>query len=511
MSGSNTYQILLQSAILGTARAPLPESVSKLAQGMGLEAVEDPAEQILQLLPILDRLERTSQPEKLKPPPGVAGENTKGTIAKAIDFSDRELPPAPAKMSKALDLILDGPYAPCIHEYIRVIKKSGFRPPDRLLPKLLGLAINSEPEGRDEILQLAGPRGRWLAGFHADWSALYLPGEPEAEWKRLHLPADQAALMSLWRAADPVAAREALIASWPNLDGSRQARLLESLSVGLNESDGTFLQSTLKPRRRQVRRQATRLLLKLAEATTTDHFTQLIAESLQIKEHRLKIDLPKPTKERLEPYGLYEARGLTIAILLEHLPPHLWWELPDLEPFQFVNRLVAGPREAKDLLPPLAKACVYHDDQAGLEAIAKMVLRFDLSIDSWPKSLMRSLSQVDEPRFHLISDWALDQLERALHASSFLSFLSRAVPYAWSDRLSRASLRALAEELELSRMHYRGLSSKHWLPLAYRALIHLFPEFQRELREATTQYGEAGKLATKMLQTMSFRKRAFYA
>lgn len=507
---NDSYQTLLQAAILGTARAPLHESVSKIAEDLGLQTTEDPAELILQLLPILDRLDRTSLPEKAHEDVQASDQKSEDLNPSFVGFQDRELPPAPVKMSKALDLILDGIYRAALLEYIRVLKDSEVRAPDRLLPKLLNIAANTNAKARYQILDIVGPRGRWLAGLNDDWSALFLPSKPLSSWNRLHLPTDLAAFLRLWRAADPKAAREALMARWPDLDGSRQLRLLESFAIGLSPDDIPFLLSTLEPRRRQVRKEATKLLLKIGESSTTDNFTSLLAESLQVEEYRLKIELPKPLKNRLEPYGLYEARGWASTILLENLPPKLWWELPDLEPFQFVNRLVSGPREAKDLLPPLAKACTYYNDQAGLEAIAKMVLRFDLSFDAWPKGLMNNLIQVDESRFHLISDWALDQLERALHANSFLSFLSRAVPFAWSDRLSRASLRVLAEELELSRMHYRSLSSKYWLPLAYRAPIHLFPEFQRELREATTQYGESGKIATKMLQVMSFRKRAFY-
>ncbi|MEL6391796.1 MAG: DUF5691 domain-containing protein [Bacteroidota bacterium] len=487
---------------------PTSPDLAELTEKLGFELPEEPAEALLQLLPVLDRLDRIELPP-------LWNDRTSGdmdqdqTTSYATDFTESEKPPAPAPMGKALDLILNGTYRAAEHEYIRVLKSSGFRPPDRLLPQLLARALQSTGGERTQLLDIIGPRGRWLASLHPDWSSLFLPEDPTSVWKRLHLPADMAAFMTIWRQADPDAARKALATRWPDLDGSRQARLMETLSTGLSDEDVPFLLAALGPRRRLVRREATRLLLQIGEPHTTDHFTSLVAESFQLDGHRIVIDLPKPIKDRLEPYGLYEARSSTITVLLEHLPPRLWWELPDLEPFQFINRLLLGPNQAKELLPPLAKACVFYNDQAGLVAISKMVLRFDLQYTAWPKSLMSSLAQVGENQFYELSDWALDQLERALHSTSFMSFLSRQVPYAWSDRLSRASLRMLLEDIELSKLRFQNPSSKFWLPLAYRASVGLFPEFQRELYDATIQYGETSKLATKILQIMSFRRRAF--
>ncbi|MEM8586079.1 MAG: DUF5691 domain-containing protein [Bacteroidota bacterium] len=508
MSSKQLHDHILHAAILGTARTPLPDDIAKITAELGLELPDDPAEALLQLLPITERLARLEPPKHLQewfaPQAGKPG-----TSKQPTNFQAEELPPAPAKLSRALDLILGGTYAAAEHEYIRVLKTSGFRPPDRLLPQLLNRALQATGSNRERLLDFVGPRGRWLAQLHPDWTSLYLPKDPNATWNRLHLPADQATFMVNWRASNPNDARQALEDKWPNLDGNRQARLISSLYVGLREKDIPFLSSALTPRRRQVRKEATRLLLKLGEVSTTDHFTSLVAESLQIDGHRIKIEPPKPIKERLEPFGLYEARSSIQAVLLENLPPRLWWELPDLEPFQFVNSLLAGPREAKDLLPPLAKACAYYNDQAGLMATAKMIMRFDLPTSSWPKSLLNNLAKIEEPLFHELSDWALDQLERALHANSLMSYIARSVAYPWSERLSRASLRMLLEDIELSKLRYQNPSSKHWLPLAYRTPLGLFPELQRELYEATTLYGETGKLATKILQIMSFRKRAF--
>ena len=472
MSISDYYQAVLRAALLGTARADLDPSLLELADRLQLSLGTTSAERLLQLSSTLDRLDRTSLPPT-------------GPELPTIDLGT-ELPPTSPKATAGLQLILDGLYSDALGEYLNLLEEHQLRPADHQLATLLQLAYDRKGSNQTkDILRLIGPRGRWLASQHPEWRELLPVQNPEELWKRLRTAADLAELLRRWRALDPAAALAALTSRWPDLNPTQQARVLPALEEVLSLDDQDFLLAALFPRRKEVRRAATLLLLQLREPTTLSHFSNLIADWLEMDERHIEIKATGPTKTLLEPYGMYEARKAPGLVLLEFLPPSLWQELTDTSPFEFVNRLASGPSKANDYLPPLAQAARTYADYDTLAAIILVLILFDHDRDYWPKRLLQTFESLPKAQFEQLVENAMDRVERVVRPSGVLHYVALSVPHPWPERLSKNLLLQLLDQFEITRRHYLPMNAAQWRPLAYRSPVQLFDHFRMQLRMAT--------------------------
>lgn len=492
MTIAESYQAVLRAALLGTARAELDPALLKLAEELQLPLGNNSPEQLLQISSTLDRLRRTSLSAS-------ASQGSEVTLG-------QEPPTASPKTTAGLQLILDGLYPDAFRECLELLINHQSRPADHQLPAILELLQSRQEVGWPQaILADLGPRASWLAAQHPEWQELLPVENPATQWKRLRTGADLANLLRRWRASSAAEALAALASRWSDFNPSQQARILPALQQGLSDADQDFLLAALVPRRKEVRRAATRLLLQLREETTLSYFSALIANWLEMGQGRIEIQATGPTKTLLETYGMYEARKAPSLVLLEQLPPSLWQELTDTTPFEFVNRLATSPSRANDYLPPLAQACLTYADYDTLEAIILVLIIFDHDRDYWPKRLLQTFAQLPKPQFEQLIETAMDRVERVARPTGLLHHLALSVPHPWPERLSRNLLSLLLDQFEITRRHYLPMNAAQWRPLAYRAPVELFDHFRKQLRTATERPDNGGRLATQILQIMNFR------
>ncbi len=482
MVPSPDYSLLLHAITLGTARRELPAPVADWLDD--LEATDpeaDAAEQLLAALALTERMHRLTNR---------VGEATKT----GSDPAPQEVlsPPAP-RLARGLQLILEGTYPDLLDEAVDLLAERGTYLPPPLLPALMERAAgvaNEDFSLAKRWVAAGGARGRWLLGHHPDWAVLADEYDYALAWDAERQPGRRATLLGRWRQVDPAAARQALAAAWDELSPRNQVVLLEGMRSHLSSGDGPWLRRALEPKRKGVRQALSRLLLRSGEEEALSDFTQLARNGVSDE-----------NKEMLATYGGIKAPQTLRQVLLEVLPPGQWAEITSASLPAFWQGL--KPLE----LRAAGEAVREYDDPVARIAFVRMLVWDNPA--QFPLTLAVELvNQLSEADFAGIYDELLSQEQQTLSLRSMARFLALSRHTPWSERLTKAMINQLTDNLRSRQLDYatqRDLAL-HW-KLAI-PLLHLdtFPWLRQQLHAVTERYDAFGKLATQLLQTTSFRR-----
>lgn len=146
--------------------------------------------------------------------------------------------------------------------------------PPRLLAPLLE-AGRHHPKIADRVRGVIGERGRWLARHNESWRYA-LDGAVAVDPSAFVDATSEERIRMLggWRATDPAAAREALVAAWSDEKARARTELVEAMRTNLSTDDEPFLESCLDDRSKEVRRAAARLLARLPASKLADRMAQ---------------------------------------------------------------------------------------------------------------------------------------------------------------------------------------------------------------------------------------------
>ncbi|GHA66589.1 DUF5691 domain-containing protein [Streptomyces termitum] len=257
------WEELTAAALLGTDRRPVAGGRGERAAGALLDAAARHA--------LRRRAGLRPGPAAAPPPPAPADPR----------------PPLPPAARRRLDRLLAGRAAPApaggrrgtapdlaelLPQWLALAGERGYRAPPAALPALLD-AARARTDLRPGALALAGPRGRWLAGFNPDWrfalrggaAGLPDPGDAAAVrelWEE-GLFAERVALLAAVRKRDAAAGRALLAGTWAGERAEDRLMFLDSLRAGLSPADEAFLEAALADRSRNVRATAAELLSAL--------------------------------------------------------------------------------------------------------------------------------------------------------------------------------------------------------------------------------------------------------
>lgn len=250
-SDSSTEE-LVSTALVGTARrtadvAALPATVAEIATRLN----GDPAVTLLETVALQDCFAR-----------GAILPGSAEPVEPARDDPRPVLPPAAA--ARLGTLLTDT--SSFLEEWFALAEPFDYRAPDALCSRLLERA-KSVARYREQLLRLAGARGRWLAAQHPGWRSLVRAAvdDDESIWSHGR-PAERRAWLARLRHRDPAAARAALAGSWAKESGPGKVELLAVLSESLSAADEALLESALDDRRADVRRMAADLLACLPDS-----------------------------------------------------------------------------------------------------------------------------------------------------------------------------------------------------------------------------------------------------
>lgn len=258
---------LLNTALLGTDRRPLPSGTDLLGEA-ALHTVRRRAGRLPGPAPARSAVAapavdvRASVPEAARR--RLASLLTRGGHAEASLTSPAELLP----------------------QWLAAASAHGYRAPRELVPALLD-AGRSRTELRAEIAAFTGPLGRWLAALNPEWRyltriPLHTESSEEAEavqadvqslWQE-GLFAERVALLARLRRRDPAAALALLGTTWRTERAEDRALFLDALQESLSPADEPFLEAALDDRAKSVRATAAELLAALPGSALAARMTE---------------------------------------------------------------------------------------------------------------------------------------------------------------------------------------------------------------------------------------------
>lgn len=454
----------------------------------------------MEAIALLDRLKRQQIPAPLI---------ATSALPKATHQAGKS--PSPRAV-RALELCLKDSYRMALPELMGLLNAHGFSTPPHLLPTVLELALAAQQAEHhvfsEQLLQLSGERGKWLAKQHPDWKRLLPNNNWQATFMATPQPAKKAALLRRWRKTEPEAAREALSDIWPNLSPKQQEQLIAALRVGLHPEDHSFLRAACLPRRKGVRNISAKLLL-LPGCLDTELYAELKAlasdwlelEKLpNIQFSVNKIDLPI-----LDIYGFNDHKKHPFLSLLSNLPPRIWQEVTGLKPSLFLLKLGIN---GKATLEALLRAIIFYEDAEWRLAFLQFLIRQDRPQSDYSKLTQQLYDQITLQEYQQLCQWASKNVEQVFRIGSVLRYISTQNDFPWPTAFCKQLVQEFTEQFAYGRRTYGfGLSgAAEWKTLPYRMDTALFPWLRQQLYAATERDDQYGNIATKMLQVLSFRK-----
>jgi Family of unknown function (DUF5691) len=257
--------------------------------------------------------------------------------------------------------MLRGTRSDLIPEWLDAATARGKRPPDHLLPALLGLA-RSSPGTRPLIVRAGGPRARWLANLNKDWAfAEFITSGDTQSWQLGTLEQRRAYLAAV-RRSDPARSRALVEAAWQSSAAAERAQFLAVLAHGLSADDEPLLERSLDDRAAEVRARAASLLGRLTGSAYAARMTARSADIVRVEPGRITVRPPRAPDAAMERDGVRGPADIVAATPLGTWPP----------PEQMLA-LPAGEWEDL-LLAGWARAAAAQRDQAWTVALAGRLL-----------------------------------------------------------------------------------------------------------------------------------------
>lgn len=307
------WNTLLQSALVGTARQPVPAAEGMAGEFGGLLQAIQAGEAQGQLLRVAG---------------AVAIGRRAGFVAPGLSPSDAPVAAAderpvlndPALQAAIADALASGPLR-LQHEGLAAVTAAGLRLPHNLLPTALD-AGRRAIDLRPGVIPALGERGLWLAARNDDWR--YAVGASEqadaqTRWDEGSLEQRRAVLIEQ-RRSDPAAARERLAAELPQLPAKERAALLGALAENIGPEDEALIDGLLKDRARDVRQAAVELLQRLPASAHVQRIKAFLAPLLSQVGGAWQMNTPEAVDPRWKDDAIDPARPTH-----ESLGERAWW------------------------------------------------------------------------------------------------------------------------------------------------------------------------------------------
>jgi hypothetical protein len=476
-----TWQPLLRLALLGTR-----QSAEVLPAFPALPATDSREQQLLLAAGALALLHKAGY----VPTAGAAA-----TPAPAPAPPDQLPALGPLGTESLHRMLISAQHLDLLPDYLRQVAAASRRVPEALLIPLLQHATRSV-EIRGNLGAVLGERGRWLAALNPDWARLFTTATPAetdpadlATWETGLLPERLAWLRQAF-ARDTDAARTLLLAALPTEPAKVQEALLKVLADNLYPDAEATLETLLKSRGQEVRRQAAALLVRLPGAALTERLwaraTPLITTKrklLGLGKATLEITLPTAWDKSWLADGIEEkndhytyltgntkaavgAGAARLANMLALLPVSRWLAHLGLSADELLEAALAS-EWAVPLLPAWALSTLAHQDTDAAAAFVRLWLGQSLQLQKLKihpeiealAALLPAATQQQllVPKLVLHLNRSGAEWEPALAALE----QTRVLPGPWPWALTEAALAVVAR-------HTADTASPVWLPYERR-------------------------------------------
>jgi hypothetical protein len=298
-------------------------------------------------------------------------------------------------------MVVDSVFLDLLPDYLRQVAESGRRVPDALLAPLLRHATHSA-ETRAVLATVAGTRGPWLAALNPEWRGLLTPpvsGTTDLQiWETGTLAERRAWLRARFQ-QEADATRALLLAVLPTEPAKAQEVFLEILAEHLHPDTEPVLETLLRARGQEVRRQAAALLVQLPNSALVDRLWTRAELLLQVKRGllglgKIQLEITLPTtwdkswladgiEEKNDQYAYYTGTAgkatplgpsaIRLGNMLALLPPGRWTTHLDVSPDELLTAALTS-EWAVPLLPCWAISTLTHHDADFAAAFLKLWL-----------------------------------------------------------------------------------------------------------------------------------------
>ncbi|MFI6983613.1 DUF5691 domain-containing protein [Embleya sp. NPDC050154] len=421
---------LVSAALVGTGRRPAAELPARDALGTLAARVDraDEAVRLLDLAAIVMVHRRAGRRAPAGAPP-----------APCTEVDPRPAVPEPARAR--LRILLEGDGMDFLPEWLALARAAGLRAPESELPALL-TAARSRTDLRETVADLAGPRGRWLAGLNPEWVwltriAAGAIDDPVEQWRHGRF-GERLAAFEVLRGDDPDAARGLLAQVWHAEPAEDRSVLVAALRTGLSGGDEAFLEQALDDRAKVVRVAAARLLTELPGSAFVARMRERALACLRPGgAGRVLVVPPSECDEAMLRDGIAETsptgredHSWWLGEIVAATPLGVWREVFGASPEEIVARPLPR-RFVEDVREGWARAAVLQRDVAWARALAGR---------GAPTRLLTVLPAA-ECAEHVARHIAAHGLSEALQ-------LLTNCPAPWPDTLGDAVLDALASAAE---------------------------------------------------------------
>ena len=275
------------------------------------------------------------------------------------------------KASAAFETLIKRGNQAGVLEFIQLCLRHRRRLSPALLPLFLDWALR-HPIRSEDLWQLCGERGPWLAAQHPNWQVL-LPIQ-EGVWETGTL-AEQLAWLSQLRRQSPHEARELIAQRQSSASVNEWKQLLSCLQLGLNKEDEPLLAKALHHKRKEIRQLAALLLAYLPKSQFQENLQvfarQLISYDKQLLSQQLSIHLSDTHAEELKTFTLDQApvpegklgtKTRQLAQLFSLVPLSFWEGLLVMKP-ESIIQLAIKCKVAEWLIPSWIMSAVHHRDE----------------------------------------------------------------------------------------------------------------------------------------------------
>jgi hypothetical protein len=266
-----SWDSLLSTAMVGTGRRAVPPDLLAGVTGKSTVDTDSPEAAVLAAAAVLGSYRRAG-----RLPPAWRGDTTPPA---APDPRPESSPAATQVLELLLDrnVRIDGGNELLTRQWLAACAAANRRVPAALLVTLLQLATTN-PELRDVVAAVAGPRGAWLAARNKRW-AWAVPAAPGDVAERFDTAtrAERLTLLATLRRTDPARGRELVESTWHSETAANRGGLLDTLAAGLSDADEPFLESILDDKAPTVRAAAAALLDRLPKSRRAKRMADRLA------------------------------------------------------------------------------------------------------------------------------------------------------------------------------------------------------------------------------------------
>ena len=450
---------LLKLSLLGTERIGLPPELLHRMEQAGADVDGDAASILAQAVSLLSLEYRAGLPlavvdiERLPAPPEAAQNATVACSALSV---------------RHLQMILNGDFGAALREFVEVAQQYQRTLPPIALPDLLTKSVNNL-EFWELVQPLTGARTEWLIQLNPAWRSLRTV--IDSKWWETGNTDERHLYLQRLRQYDPQRATELLQERFSELDRTEQLALLKLLKRKSGDYDEAFLETQLKARRKEVRRQAAELLSRLPDSAYVQAIFDQVIPLINYRKKNIQVelpDLPEANQNGLQlPINLKDytggARANYLGQLLERIPPDRWESLFDAEP-SVALRTWLESNEPDLVRLALVRATLRFEDVHWREALLRhWVARPDQP--TWKrKAATRLLRTTSAELFNSI---ALDYLQRnpgLINEDTAVGRWVKKGQHRWTEAVSILIIKGL--------QHYlRELQDDYWHSRKYQTLL----------------------------------------